>query len=130
MRRRVRVVNRQDVPAVVINITQCLQLLLRVGKVTDAGLVIHIFERINPLHLVVLSSQKPARFLRRIGTRQRNQLLQLFPCKLHGYPLFSAALGTGVNDFAVDNGIVDLSCQDFAGRNGKDVLREDDTVGL
>lgn len=76
-------VNRQDVPPILVNITQRAKLLLRIGKITYARLVVHILERINPLHLVSLAAQKPARLSGRIGTRPGNELLQLFPCKLH-----------------------------------------------
>ncbi len=67
--------NRQHVPPVLVNVAQSVQLLLRVGEITNARLVIHILERIDSLSLAILAANKPARLLRRIGARTNNQLL-------------------------------------------------------
>ncbi len=66
---RVRVENGEHVPPVLVNVAQSLQLLLRVGEITNAGLVVHVLKRINALRLAILTPYETTGLLRRISAR-------------------------------------------------------------
>lgn len=70
----------KHVPAVLVDLLQRAQLLLRVAEVAYLRLVVHILERVNSERLIVLAADKATSFLRRIRARQSNQLLELIMC--------------------------------------------------
>ena len=82
-----RMVYGEHVPAVLVDLLQRVQLLLRVAEVAYLRLVVHILERVNSERLTVLAADNPTCLLRCIRARQGNQLLELIMCQLHDSPL-------------------------------------------
>ena len=73
-------VDRQHIPAFLVDLLQRVQLLLWVAEVAYLRLVIHIFERVNLERSAVFAADNAACFLRCIRARQCNQLLELIMC--------------------------------------------------
>lgn len=62
-------VDREYIPAVVINLAQRVQLLLRLAEITDVRLAVHIFQRIDFKRAAFLAADDATRFRRRIPLR-------------------------------------------------------------
>ncbi len=81
-----RMVDRQHIPAFLVDLLQRVQLLLWVAEVAYLRLVVHVFERVNLERLAVFAANNAAGFLGCICARQCNQLLELIMCQLHSCP--------------------------------------------
>ncbi len=77
-------VDGKHIPAVLVNVLQGTQLLLRVTQVPYLRLVVHVLERIDPERFAILAADNAASLLRSIRVCQSNQLFELIVSQLHG----------------------------------------------
>jgi hypothetical protein len=76
-------VDSEHIPAVLVNILERAQLLLRISQITDARLIVDILERVDAPSLAFLATNDTARLQGCIRAGEGNQLLKLFACQLH-----------------------------------------------
>ncbi len=113
-------IDRQQLPAPVLDVPQRQKLLLRIAEVADARLVVDVFQGIDLKRLAVPPADETAGLERRVGAGLRDQLFELLTRQLHRIDSVARSEppdSGGVHDLSTDDRIVHLGAFNFFGRN-------------